>query len=88
MSDSVLTSQSLDPASDSVSSSLPAPPLFVLALSLSLSKINRHLQIFKFKRVVPGKMWKGTNIREGELEGPSFLWLVTKDISSYLSKNR
>ena len=34
---SVLTAQSLEPASDSVSPSLSAPPLVVLSLSLSLS---------------------------------------------------
>ena len=32
---SVLTAQSLEPASDSVSPSLSAPPLFMLCLSLS-----------------------------------------------------
>ena len=37
-SGSVLTAQSLEPASDSVSPSLSAPPL--LTLCLSLSKIN------------------------------------------------
>ena len=37
MSGSVLTAQSLEPASDSVSPSLSAPPLLVLSLSLSLS---------------------------------------------------
>ena len=36
---SVLTARSLEPASDSVSPSLSAPPL--LAFSLSLSKINK-----------------------------------------------
>ena len=36
----VLTAWSLEPASDSVSPSLSAPPL--LALSLSLSKMNKH----------------------------------------------
>ena len=41
-SGSVLTAQSLDPASDSMSPSLSAPPLLVLSLSLSLSKINKH----------------------------------------------
>ena len=35
-SGSVLTAQSLDPASDSVSPFLSAPPLLVLRLSLSL----------------------------------------------------
>ena len=35
-SGSVLTAQSLEPASDSVSSSLSAPPLLSLSLSLSL----------------------------------------------------
>ena len=37
-SGSVLTPQSLEPASDSVSSSLSAPPV----LALCLSKINKH----------------------------------------------
>ena len=36
MSGSVLTAQSLKPASDSVSSSLSAPPLLLLCFSLSL----------------------------------------------------
>ena len=39
-SSSVLTAQSLEPASDSVSPCLSAPP--PLSLSLSLSKINKH----------------------------------------------
>ena len=42
VSGSVLTAQSLEPASDSVSPSLSAPPLLMLCLSLSLSKINKH----------------------------------------------
>ena len=41
-SGSVLTAQNLEPASDSVSPSFPSPPL--LPLSLSLSKINKHLK--------------------------------------------
>ena len=40
MSDSVLTAQSLEPASDSVSLSLCSSPAHTL--SLSLSKINNH----------------------------------------------
>ena len=36
----VLTAQSLEPASDSVSPAFSAPPL--LALCLCLSKINKH----------------------------------------------
>ena len=40
MSGSVLTAQSLDPASDSVSPSLSVPPL--LSLSLSLSHKNKQ----------------------------------------------
>ena len=39
-SGSVLTAQSLEPASDSVSPSLSAPPLLVRVLSLSLK--NKH----------------------------------------------
>ena len=41
-SGSVLTDQSLEPASDSLSPSLSSPPLLALGLSLSLSKINKH----------------------------------------------
>ena len=37
MSDSVLTAQSLEPASDSVSPSLSAPPLLMLSLSFSIN---------------------------------------------------
>ena len=43
-SGSVLTAQSLEPVSDSASPSLPAPLSLVLCLSLSLSKINKHLK--------------------------------------------
>ena len=43
-SGSVLTARSLEPASDSVSPSLSAPPLLVLCLSLS--KINKTLNEF------------------------------------------
>ena len=39
---SVLTAQSLEPVSDSVSPSLSAPSLLSLSLSVSLSKINKH----------------------------------------------
>ena len=38
VSGSVLTAQSLEPASDAVSPSLSAPPLLMLCLSLSLKK--------------------------------------------------
>ena len=41
MSGSMLTAQSLEPALDSVSPSLSAPPLLVLCLFPSLSKINK-----------------------------------------------
>ena len=41
-SGSVLTGQTLEPASDSVSPSLSAPPLLVLCLGLS--KMNKHLK--------------------------------------------
>ena len=47
-SGSVLTAQSLDPASDSVSPSLSAPPH--LTLCLSRSKINERLKKFFKKR--------------------------------------
>ena len=41
---SVLTAQSLEPASDSVSPSLSAPPL--LMLCISVSKINKNIKKF------------------------------------------
>ena len=44
MSGSMLTAQSLEPASDSVSPSLSAPPL--LTLSLCLSKLNVKKKFF------------------------------------------
>ena len=44
-SGSVLTAQSVEPASDSVSPSLSDP--FPLELRLSLSKVNKHLKNFK-----------------------------------------
>ena len=47
-SGSVLTAQSLEPASTFVSPSLSALPL--LTLCLSLSKINKHLKKLKTKR--------------------------------------
>ena len=52
---SVLTARRLEPASDSVSPSLSAPPLLVfvlvlsLSLSLSLSLKNKHLKQLKKK---------------------------------------
>ena len=51
-SGSVLTARGLEPASDSGSPSLSAPPLLMLclslSLSLSLSKLNKHLkEVFK-----------------------------------------
>ena len=48
MSGSMLTAQGLEPVSDSVSSSLSAPPLHKFSLSLSLSKIKKHF-FFLFK---------------------------------------
>ena len=41
-SGSVLTAQSLDPISDSVSPSLSVPPPLSLCLAVSLSKINKE----------------------------------------------
>ena len=43
-SGSLLTAHSLEPALDSVSPSLSAPPPLMLCLSFSLSKINKHLK--------------------------------------------
>ena len=42
MSGSVLIAQSLEPAFDSLSPSLSAPPLLALSFFLSLSNINKH----------------------------------------------
>ena len=42
--------QSLEPASDSVSLSLSLHPIHTLSLSLSPSKINKHLKKIKNKR--------------------------------------
>ena len=44
-SGSELTAWSLEPASDSGSPSPSAPPLLVLCLSLSVSKINKHKKL-------------------------------------------
>ena len=49
---SVLTAQSLQPASDSASPSLSAPSPLVLCLSLSLSKINKTFFKIKKKKVL------------------------------------
>ena len=51
-SGSVLTAQSLEPASDSVSPSVSAPPQLALCLSVSLSfsKINKTLRKIKNKK--------------------------------------
>ena len=54
VSGSVLTAQSLEPASDSVSPSVSAPPL--LMLCLSLSKINKCQKNF-FKKFGSEKRW-------------------------------
>ena len=45
-SGSVLTAQSLEPASDSVSHSRSALPLLMLMLCLCLSRINKYLKKF------------------------------------------
>ena len=49
-SGSGLMAQSLEPASDSVSPSLSAPSLFMLCLSLSVSKIKKNLKKIKKKK--------------------------------------
>ena len=46
VSGSMLTAQSLEPALDSVSPSLSAPPLLKVSVCLSLSKINKHYYFF------------------------------------------
>ena len=60
-SGSVLTAQSLDPASDSVSPSLSAPPHLMLCPSVSLSVSQKQINIKKKKRinqVSPGHTYK------------------------------
>ena len=52
---SVLTAQSLEPALDSVSPSLFAPPLLMLCLSLSQKYIKTLKK--KKKRIRPEKLW-------------------------------
>ena len=49
-SGSVLTAQSLEPALDSVSPSLSAPPRLSLCLSLSLSHIHTHAHTNKHQK--------------------------------------
>ena len=62
MSGSVLTAQSLEPASDSVSPSLSAPPL--LMLCFSLSKINN--KTLKRKEKKKKKNFTKVDLRETE----------------------
>ena len=64
-SGSVLTAQSPEPASDSVSPSLSAPALLTLCLSLSLSKKkNKHEKIIRTnnKRQSPVKNEGGIHV--------------------------
>ena len=61
MSGSVLTAQSLEPASDSVSPSLSTPPLLVHCLCLS--KMNKHKKMLK-------KKMKNTRVKA--LEGSKY----------------
>ena len=56
MSGSMLEAQSLEPASDSVSTSLALPHSHSVSLSLSLSKIN-------IKKIKKKKYWNGTMMR-------------------------
>ena len=65
MSGSVLTTQSLEPASDSVSLSRSAPTPLLLFLSLSLSRINKTLKILRERSVSGGEKEKERE-REGE----------------------
>ena len=68
ISDSVLTAQRLEPASDTVSPSLSAPPpplslSLCLSLSLSLSKINKHLKkTFKIQAITDSVVEKRCTI--------------------------
>ena len=55
-SGSVLTARSLEPASDSVSPSLSAPPL--LMLCLSVSKINKNI-----KKIKKGGAWVAQSVK-------------------------
>ena len=58
---SVLTAQSLEPASDSVSPSLSVPPLLILCLSVFLSKINIKKTLFKNISKMIGILVVGVN---------------------------
>ena len=64
-SGSVLTAQSLEPVSDSVSPSLSDPPPFMLCLSLSQKKINvkqkLKMHVFHLCSLPTTKIWKGNS---------------------------
>ena len=64
MSGSVLTAQSLEPASDSVSPSLSAPPLLMLCLSLSQKLIKKKKKKKKTycPKVKDGKLRRTTKL--------------------------
>ena len=81
-SGSVLIAQSLEPASDSVSPSLSAPPQFTLCLSLSLSKINfkKILNLFLRQRETEHEQGRGRERERGtESEAGSRLWAVSTE---------
>ena len=52
VSGSVLTAQSLVPASESVSSSFSIPPLFVLSLCLSKMNIQKFKKIYLLEKTI------------------------------------
>ena len=62
---SVLTAQSLEPASDSVSPSLSAPPLLILCLSVSLSLSLSLSQKETFKKRIRPEMCPFTCLVRG-----------------------
>ena len=69
MSGSVLTAESLEPASDSVCVSLCPTPTHTL--SLSVSEINKHLKKILKKSVSPVVSWRGW---AGRILSPRHLW--------------
>ena len=64
-SGSVLTAQSLEPASDSVSPSLSAPPQLMLTLCLCQKYINLKKICKGFSGCCGNKLWKVTQAEAG-----------------------
>ena len=70
----VLTIQSLEAASDSVSPSFSAPPLFGLCLCLSKINVKKIFKAIKTYRSIPGT----TRINVGFFTAHMFLWVLPR----------